>query len=79
MLENITVKTHIPVRPNDPTWNGSFVVPDFVRPLDAGDSISLRIPDGEDLPAVVVGAFLGEVFFRSACVPEEQYAFTSRQ
>jgi len=75
LVENVPVRTHVPVRPDDPTWNGSFAIPEFVRPLEAGDSISLRIPDGEDLRAVVAGVFLGEVFFRSACVPEEQYAF----
>jgi hypothetical protein len=23
LVENIPVKTHIPVRPDDPTWNGA--------------------------------------------------------
>jgi hypothetical protein len=79
LVENIPVTTHIPVRPKDPTWTGSFVLPEFVSPLKAGDSIALRIPDGEDLPAVVAGMFLSEVYFRSASVPDEQYVLNTSQ
>lgn len=66
IIRNVAVKTLIPVRPSDPTWSGSFPLPnDLASPPKAGDQILLRIPAGDDLLAVVVGICLGEVYFNS--------------
>lgn len=68
LCENITVRTQTPVRPDDPTWCGSFRLErEPVRPLEPDDTIWLRIPSGEELPAVVVGCCLNDVYFHSRC------------
>jgi len=66
LCENISVRTHMPVRPTDPTWCGSFhLKSETARPPEAGDRIWLRLPTGEELPAVVAGCALNDVYFRS--------------
>jgi hypothetical protein len=66
LCENITVRTHLPVRPDDPCWHGSFRLErEATRPPEAGDTIWIRIPTGEELPAVIVGRCFHDVYFNS--------------
>ncbi len=68
LCENITVRTHMPVRPDDPSWCGSFRLdPEPARPPEADDTIWLIMPTGEELPAVIVGRCLNDVYFHNRC------------
>jgi hypothetical protein len=68
LCENVTIRTHQPVRPDDPSWCGSFRLNrELARPPEADDTIWLRIPTSEELPAVIVGCCLNDVYFHSRC------------
>ena len=68
LCENIKVRTHMPVRPDDPAWCGSFRLDNEpARPPEADDTIWIRTPTGEEIPAVIVGRCLNDVYFHSRC------------
>ena len=66
VCENADVRTHIPVRHDDPTWSGSFHVDvEPRRTPRTGETVWVRTMSGEETPAVVVYSCFGEVYFQS--------------